>query len=489
VGIVVKHSAWNLGMTAVGFLLGAANTLLLATQYLDDDYYGLWGYVLSTAFLLFPLMSFGIHNTLVKFYSSYQLKEERDAFLTQMLVLPLLIILPGLALVYLWHTEIAALISRINPMVGDYVWHIAAIAIFQAYFEIFYAWVKVQMKTIGGNFIKEVFYRAAATLLLLLVMLDVMTQVQFIDALVIVYLLRCMVMMLLALRTYRPIFKFMRSSWSRDIFNYSLLMIIAGSVGTALIDLDKYMINQYLDIDTISYYGVAVYIATVIAVPSRGMSQITHPLTAGFYNRNDMKSLESLYKRSSLNLSIISGFLMVIILCNVYEFYKFLPEEFSVAIPVVFIISLVKFAENIAGSNNAILYNSNLYKVTLWLGLGLAIIAVLLNILLIPEYGLLGAAISTCIAFLTYTITKVWYVNYKLKVHPWTPDTWKVMLLILATLLIFVFWNFHWNIYINIALKSTLITAFYGWWVYKLKMSAEISGLIFKYLPFLKDRD
>ncbi len=481
-GIVVKHSAWNLGMTAVGFLLGAANTLLLATQYLDDDYYGLWGYVLSTAFLLFPLMSFGIHNTLVKFYSSYGTKEDRDAFLTQMLLLPFVIILPGVALIYFFEQEIATLISRVNAMVADYVWHITIIAILQAYFEIFYAWVKVQMKTIGGNFIKEVFYRAGATVLLILVMLETITQRQFIDALVLVYALRLIVMMVLAFKTYRPTFKIVKSSFTRDVLDYSLLMIVAGSVGTVLIDLDKYMINQYLDIDTISYYGVAVYIATVIAVPSRGMSQITHPLTAGFYNRRDMVSLEKLYKRSSLNLSIISGFLMVIILGNVYEFYNLLPAAFSVAIPVVFVISLVKFAENIAGSNNAILYNSDLYKVTLWLGLGLALVAVLLNLLLIPIYGLMGAAISTCIAFIAYTATKVFYVHYKLKVNPWTPDTWKVMLLIAATIGIFVFWNFSWNVYINIFLKSTLITIFYVGLVYKLKMSAEISGLIFKFL-------
>ena len=79
-GIVIKQSGWNLAITAAGFLLGALNVLLLATTYLDDEYYGLWGYILSTAFLLFPLMSFGIHNTIVKFYSRYDDKKERDSF-------------------------------------------------------------------------------------------------------------------------------------------------------------------------------------------------------------------------------------------------------------------------------------------------------------------------------------------------------------------------------------------------------------------------
>ncbi len=477
-GIVIKHSAWNLGLTILGFLLGAANTLLLATNFLDDDYYGLWGYVLSTAFLLYPLMSFGIHNTLVKFYSSYTTVHERDAFLSTMLILPLIIVIPSSVLIYIFQDQIIALITKVNALVGDYVWHIVIIAVFQAYFEVFYAWIKVHMKTIGGNFIKEVFYRFAATILLVGVMFDWITQVQFIDSLVIVYALRCFIMMAMAFKTYKPKILIKKTAFTRRIFDYSLLMIIAGSVGTALIDLDKYMINQYLSIDTISYYGVAVYIATVIAIPARGMSQITFPLAAQYLNQNKTKELEKLYKRSSLNLSIISGFLMVVILCNVQEFYNLLPPEFSVAIPVVYIISSVKFTENLLGSNNAILYNSDLYRVTLWLGLALALVAVVLNLLLIPIYGILGAAISTSIAFIGYAFAKAGYVHYKLHLNPWTPKTWMSLGLIAVTILGFVLWDFAINTYINIALKTLLLGGFYISAVYALRLSSEINGMI-----------
>ena len=480
-GIVIKHSAWNLGITAIGFVLGAANTLLLATKYLSDDYYGLWGYVLSSAFLLFPLMSFGIHNTVVKFYSSYKSKAQKDAFLTQMLVLPLLIILPVVTVIYFFEFKIIELITRVNTMVGAYVWHIILIGIFHAYFEIFYAWVKVQMKTIGGNLIKEVFYRFSATLLLILVWQEMISQKQFIDALVLVYILRCCFMMILAFKTYLPRFRIDSASFNKQIFTYSFLMLIAGSVGTLLIDLDKYMINQYLEIETISYYGVAVYIATVIAIPARGMSQITHPLTAGYLNSGALDKMEDLYKRSSLNLSIVSGFLMVVILCNVQEFYKLLPPEFAVAIPIVFIISLVKFAENLSGSNNAILYNSNLYKVTLWLGLGLAVLAIVLNLILIPKYGLIGAGISTCVAFICYAGAKIAYVHLKLKVHPWTPQTWKSIAVIVVTITIFVFWDFNYNVIVNIALKTLMLSVFYLFAVYKLELSKEINTILKKY--------
>ncbi|WP_240642489.1 lipopolysaccharide biosynthesis protein [Nonlabens xiamenensis] len=474
----MKHSAWNLVITAVGFVLGAINVLVLATTYLDDEYYGLWGYILSTAFLIFPLMSFGIHNTIIKYYSKYPTKEERDVFLTQMLCWPLGVVLFIVGLIWIFQTELQLFISSRNQMVGDYLWLIVVIGFLQAYFEIFYAWVKVHMKTIGGNFLKEVFYRFGATILLLLVMWEQITQVQFIYALALIYLLRMLLMMWLALKTYRPQWRWGRLQARKDILTYSMLMIVAGSVATALLDLDKNMINQFRDIELISYFNVAVFVATVIAVPARGMAQITHPLTATHYNNNDRAAMEDLYKRSSLNLSIISGFLMVIILCNAQEFYQLLPPAFEVGIPVLFLISVVKYTENLLGSNNAILYNTDLYRVTLWMGLGLALLAFLLNLWLIPLYGIIGAAVATCAAYVGYAAAKIGYVNYKLGMHPWTSKTTASVLLILISLGTFYFWDFPWNPYINIGAKSLLICLYYGILMYYFNLSTEINAII-----------
>jgi O-antigen/teichoic acid export membrane protein len=140
----------------------------------------------------------------------------------------------------------------------------------------------------------------------------------------------------------------------------------------------------------------------------------------------------------------------------------------------------VKYSENVLGSNNAILYNTDLYRVTLWLGLALAILAFLLNIWLIPLYGIMGAAIATCVAFTLYSLSKVLYVNMQLGMHPWTPETSKSIVLIATTIAVFYFWDFSWNVYLNIGLKTILITAFYMIVVQKWKLSEEINELISK---------
>jgi len=66
------------------------------------------------------------------------------------------------------------------------------------------------------------------------VALGYVTQVQFIYSLVLIYALRLFLMMTVAFYTYAPKWQLGRIKASKDLINYSLLMIVAGSVGTAL---------------------------------------------------------------------------------------------------------------------------------------------------------------------------------------------------------------------------------------------------------------
>ena len=63
-----------------------------------------------------------------------------------------------------------------------------------------------------------------------------------------------------------------------------------------LLDLDKFMLGELIEIDNIAYYAVAIFIATVIAVPARAMHQIVNPLTASYLNNKHRVDLENLYK-------------------------------------------------------------------------------------------------------------------------------------------------------------------------------------------------
>ena len=56
--------------------------------------FGLITFLLSAANIIMPLLVFGIHQTIIKYYSSYKNKVEKDGFLIVTLILPLVVIIP-----------------------------------------------------------------------------------------------------------------------------------------------------------------------------------------------------------------------------------------------------------------------------------------------------------------------------------------------------------------------------------------------------------
>ena len=483
-GVVASQSFKNLITTYVGFGIGAINTLVLYVNFLSQEYYGLVGFLLSTATILMPIMAFGVHNTLVKFYSKYD-RAGQDGFLTLMLIMPLIIIVPGALLTIVGYKFIVSFLTSENAIVEPYIPYIFIIGLSLAYFEIFYAWAKVQLRSVFGNFMNEVFHRLGVMVLLLLVFFKVLNMHQFVGGLCVVYILRMLVMMIQAFMLHRPHFIWLFPRELSSIVKYSALIIVAGSIAVMILEIDMFMIGKMVPIENVAYYSVAIYIAAVIAVPSRAMHQITYPLTASLLNQHAWPQLKSLYQKSSLTLFIISGLIFILIVCNIKALYLMLDPAYANGLAVVLLISAAKLLDNIMGNNNAIIYNSDYYRLVLLLGVVLVIIAVALNLYFIPILGINGAAIATFIASVGYGGSKIILVWKKFKMQPFTRKSGSVAFIILLLCLGFYFWDFNFHPFISIALKSTLITAIYLVVIYILKPSREIEDLIQKYIPFL----
>ncbi len=379
-GIVLKQSFINTIILFLGFGIGGVNVLFLYTHFLHEDYFGLITFLLSAANILLPLLVFGMQNTIIKYYSSYKTKVERDNFLTTTLLLPLVIIIPLAIIGSLIYENIANWISEENPIIKNYTYLIFIVAIFMGYFEVFYSWTKVHLKSVFGNFIKELFPRFCTSLLLIAVYLKWLTNEQFIYGVVAVYGLSTLIMMLYAFYIYKPTLKFSLPNNIKELLSFSLYIIVAGSAGGILLEIDKFMIPQMEQIAQVAYYSVGIYIASVIAIPTRAMQQITSPITAKDMNDDNYVEVEKLYQQTSLNLLIVGGLFFLLINLNIYDMYELINKpQFTQGIWVVFIISISKLIELALGTGNAILVNSIYYKIFFYLSIAMAVTVILLN--------------------------------------------------------------------------------------------------------------
>lgn len=466
----------------MAFAIGGTNALFLYTNFLTDEYYGLVTYLLSTANLLMPLTAFGVQYSIIKFYSSYTSKLEKDKFLSSSLLFPLLIAIPFGFIGSVFYEKISTYLSLENDIIKDFTWVIYLVAIATAYFEIFYAWSKVQMQSVFGNVLKEVFSRAASMILLVLVYLEFISQTEFIYYLTGAYFVRAFIMMLYAFKMYKPIFTFRLPDNYKEVFKYASYIILAGSAGAILLDIDKFMIPQKEAIQLTAYYSVGVYMASVLEVPGRAMTQIIQPITAKALNENNQAEIKKLYKSTSINLLLICGLLFLLINLNVADVYLLIKPEYADGIYVVFMISLAKLYTMTLGNNGAIISNSKYYKILLPYAIAMALSVILLNNWLIDSLGMNGAALSTLLVILVFNTIKLWYVKLKFGIIPFSTKTISLVAILSVFYFAFSFVNLEFHPIINIVVKSSIITILYVLLIRKLSISTDINILFDKFV-------
>jgi O-antigen/teichoic acid export membrane protein len=486
-GIVLNQSFKNTIITYVGFAIGGINTIYLYPVFLGATYYALSNYIVSSANVIMPLFAIGMQNTLVKFYSQYETDEDRSRFLSFTVLFPFLLIIPILLFGIFYYDEIQFFLSKKNPVVKTFIWLIPFIGICMAYFEIFYAWLRVHMHSVFGNFIKEVGLRTASLLLCIGVYYHWISVEGFIYATAVVYFIALLVTMFYAFSIKKPIFQFTSiPENTKGILEYTFYIILSGSVANLLLDGDKMILNQYMDIKNIAYYSVATYIALVISVPSRAMHQIVYPITAKLMHEDKHDEMDALYKKTSINLQVVGGFVMLGIFVNINQLYMLVPPEYAGGITVVFMIGLSKYFDLILGNNNAIIFNTKYYRTVLLLGVLLVIVTFGLNMIFIPLFGIIGSAFATLLSITLYSVAKLFFVVKKLDLYPFTKQTVHSIVLTLLLFLVFYFWEFPFYPIISIILKSGLMTVAYVYLNYKFVISTEINQVIDGFLKRFK---
>jgi O-antigen/teichoic acid export membrane protein len=478
-GIVFKQTSWNIVTITVAILIGGINTLYFYPEFLREQYYGLVVFLLATSNLLQPLMSFGAQHTIIKFFSSFKNIKEKDEFLSSIIFLPLFFILPVCFLVVQFHDLIAEFLSVKNPIIKSYVWVIFLVSFATSYFEVFYAWSRVQFKSIFGNILKEIYPRIAVFILLFLVSIDILTKENFVWWLTGLYYIRLIIMIIYSLFLYTPKFSVKIPNNFKEILLYSIYILLAGSAASFLIDIDKYMIPQKQAISQTAYYAVAVFIATVVEIPGRAMFQIINPLVAKALNEENFLELKNLYKQSSENLLIVCGLFFLLINLNIDSFYMLLNnQEYSDASLVVLIISSAKLIQMSFGCGPAILATSKFYKITLPFSIAMAVSVYFLNDYLIDLYGINGAAISTFIVLLIFTVLKIIYIRYKVKLQPFNFNSIKIF----TSILLIYFFNSYINLelspLIEIIIRSVIILMTYVIIIYFFGVSKKMKDLL-----------
>ena len=481
-GIVVRQSFLNLISIGIAFFIGAFNTLYLYPTFLGSKFQGLVIALLAISNLIQPFISFGTQHAVIRYYSKYNRKIDKDGLLTLSILIPIVIILLFVPIFFAYYDEIRQYLFQSDQSLSKYSYVILFIAISTSFFEVFYSWLRVKLKSVFGNFLKELYPRLLIALLLITYSIGLLDFENFILFLIYGYYLRLLIVIVYSFYINKPKFNLNFKNYFNEIFKYCLLIFLSGAASSIILDIDKSMLSSILTVENVAYYSVAVFIAAVIEIPGRAMFQILSPVVASAINKNQMKKLEDLLKKSSTNLVLVASLFFLLINLNIDDFYNMLNQDgYSIGIPIVIIVSFGKLYSMSIGCINNIISNSKYYYYTFWFSLFSSVLAVILNIYLITEFGVIGAAYATLIVLAIMNSLRIYLVKVKFNIHPYSRDTIKIIILSVLTYFVFSNLQLGFQPVINIIVKSSLVLILYTLSAYIFKLSDDVNIFIDKF--------
>ena len=481
-GIVVRQSFLNLISIGIAFLIGAVNTLYLYPTFLGSKLQGLIIALLAISNLLQPFISFGTQHAVIRYYSKYNKKTDKDGLLTLSIIIPLVIVILFVPIFFTYYDQIRLYLFQSDQSLSKYAYVILFIAVSTSFFEVFYSWLRVKLKSVFGNFLKELYPRLLIAFLLISYSYGILNFENFVLFLIYGYYLRLLIVIIYSFFINRPRISFAFKSDFIEVFKYCLLIFLSGAASSIILDIDKSMLSSILTVENVAYYSVAVFIAAVIEIPGRAMFQILSPVVADAINKNHFKKLEGLLKKSSTNLVLVASLFFLLINLNLNDFYEMLNQDgYSIGIPIVIIVSFGKLYSMSIGCINNIISNSKYYYYTFWFSLFSSILAVVLNIYLITEYGIVGAAYATLIVLIIMNSLKLYLIKVKFNIHPYSKDTVKIIVLSILGFVIFSNLKLDFDPVLNIIVKSSLVLILYTLSAYIFRLSDDVNIFIDKF--------
>lgn len=160
---------------------------------------------------------------------------------------------------------------------------------------------------------------------------------------------------------------------------------------------DRLMINHYLVIEEVGVYTIGMQLSSVLAILIGPIQNSLFPKFLELY-RNDYQKYYNFYK---LTNTIITQFYLIITLISIivvkYTFKYVYSSQYDGAILIYSILAFSVFIKANGSLQTSHMTIKNITKKSFYKTLVSLILNIILNILLIPKYGINGAAIATLI--------------------------------------------------------------------------------------------
>ncbi len=191
---------------------------------------------------------------------------------------------------------------------------------------------------------------------------------------------------------------FERPYVDRELFRYSIPLLLSSAMAGIMNDIDSIMIGNTIDNSAVGIYSIGSKIATLPAYMLTILNTVFAPKISELNNEGRVEELKQLYVSTSRVLGVLAVVMLIFIITFDTYILGFFGDDFKVADKVLLYRGTGQVVNSAVGSVWYMLSMTGRSKLNMYGTGGAVIINVILNTMLIPLYGINGAAIASMMA-------------------------------------------------------------------------------------------
>jgi O-antigen/teichoic acid export membrane protein len=222
----------------------------------------------------------------------------------------------------------------------------------------------------------------------------------------------------------------------KEMAAYSAPLVMATVASRLLTRADTLMIGYLESAAAVGLYEAAYPLANGLVLILTAFGFLYLPLISQLDEDDDGAGVEQAYQITTkwVYIMTLPLFVTLVLLPELVIGIVF-SQEYADAAPILVVLSIGFFTNSAFGRSRETLSALGDTTITMFVNLASFVVNIVLNILLIPTYGVIGAALASVLSFLALNSTIVLVLKWKYSITPFSKETIKTITLLPLTAL------------------------------------------------------
>ena len=185
----------------------------------------------------------------------------------------------------------------------------------------------------------------------------------------------------------------------KKTFVYNLVQIPLSLSHVILVAADSIMLSSLAGLARTGVYSIALFMISFLNVSKRSLIQISLPIISGKFKEEKFEDIRTILSKSSRLMTFATGLFVIALVNGIEILLAIMPngDLFAETRLVLYMLGTATLVDHLFGLQQMLIDASSKYALGLVNFLAVLLLVIGLNFLLIPTYGIYGAAITTAV--------------------------------------------------------------------------------------------